>query len=320
MPQQRVSRPRIAVLYEEASGRPPGLEPLENEAHLVFCHDVEGLRQALREADILLVTDFRRPLVSEGWSAGKRLQWIHAASAGVDTVLTDEVRRSGVPVTNARGIFEEPIAEHVLGTILAFAKDLLTTVRLQTERRWLHRETEALRNRQALIVGAGAIGSRVGQRLQRNGMSVHGVSREARAEDPVFGRVHAATKLREWLPKVDYVVITAPLTGETRGLFGPREFQLMKRTGRIINVGRGPIVQTAALVEALEHGEIAGAALDTFETEPLPSDHPLWDIPTVIITAHMAGDVIGWREALSAQFHDNFERWRRGEPLLNRVQ
>jgi len=121
------------------------------------------------------------------------------------------------------------------------------------------------------------------------------------------------------LPHVDYVVITAPLTPDTEGLFDRETFRAMKPSAHLINVGRGPIVASEALLAALEQGDIAGAALDVFEEEPLPENHPLWDKPNVMISAHMAGDFIGWRRALGEQFTDNFTRWQAGEALNNLV-
>ena len=116
-----------------------------------------------------------------------------------------------------------------------------------------------------------------------------------------------------------FVVIAAPLTPQTEGLFDAKAFAAMKKTARLINIGRGPIVNTEALLKALDDGEIAGAGLDVFEEEPLPSDHPLWQRENVIMTAHMAGDFIGWKRALTDQFLENFDRWHKRGELFNLV-
>ncbi len=113
--------------------------------------------------------------------------------------------------------------------------------------------------------------------------------------------------------------MAAPLTDDTRGLFDDRHFRLMKPGAVFINVGRGAVVRTGALLRALDSGRLAGAALDVFEEEPLPPEHPLWRYPNVMLSAHMAGDFVGWRRALGDQFVDNFQRWRRGQPLVNPV-
>jgi phosphoglycerate dehydrogenase-like enzyme len=154
--------------------------------------------------------------------------------------------------------------------------------------------------------------------LRAAGMRVLGTARSAR-KDEAFDAVYANDDLHGVLPEADYVVITAPLTEQTEGLFDAAAFERMKNSARLINVGRGPIVQETALIEALQNGQIGGAALDVFETEPLPADNPLWDMPEVMISAHMAGDFIGWRRALGEQFVENFRRWAGGDTLFNVV-
>ncbi|MDQ4040011.1 MAG: D-2-hydroxyacid dehydrogenase, partial [Actinomycetota bacterium] len=141
----------------------------------------------------------------------------------------------------------------------------------------------------------------------------------ARQQDPDFAGVHASEELDSLLPAADYVVIAAPLTDSTRGLFDAQSFSRMKSSAWLINVGRGAIVDEADLLAALRSDAIGGAALDVFSSEPLPPDHPLWTQPNVIVSPHMSGDFVGWLEALAALFGDNFDRWRAGEPLLNEV-
>lgn len=314
-----MQKPVIAVLTAENEDFPPGLGAITDAAELRLANSRESLERALPGADILLVTDFRTEMLAECWHLADRLQWVHATSAGVDALMFPALQDSAIPVTNARGIFDGPIAEFVLGLVLAFAKDLPASVRYQDQHVWQHRDTEQIAGKRALIVGAGAIGRRIGRLLAGAGLAVDAVARSAREGDADFGRVHAQETLLDQLPEADYVVVAAPLTDTTRGLFGRQAFAAMKPTARFINIGRGPIVETDALVEALRNGEIAGAGLDVFEQEPLPADHPLWDLPQAILTAHMAGDVVGWREALSEQFLDNFRRWQAGEALQNVV-
>ncbi|MCK8517128.1 D-2-hydroxyacid dehydrogenase [Methylonatrum kenyense] len=312
-------RPRIAIVTAAGESWPPGLDPLRGQAELMLANDERSLREALPEADILMVTDFRTDLLEDCWPEQHRIRWIHATSAGVDALMIPPIRHSDIPVTNARGIFDRPIAEFVLGLILCFAKDYPGSLRYQAERAWVHRETERIEGKRALIVGAGSIGRQIGKLLSAVGLAVTAMSRSAREGDPDFDRVHAAERFQSLLPDADYVVIAAPLTPDTEGLFDADAFSRMQPTARLINIGRGPIVRTDDLVAALDSGEIAGAGLDVFEQEPLPANHPLWDMPNVILSAHMAGDVIGWKEALSEQFIANFERWQAGEPLHNPV-
>ncbi len=316
---ETTTRPRVAVLTAPGEGRPPGLEALEPEAALQIAETAEQLATALREADILLVTDFRTGLLREAWPAARHLRWVHAASAGVDALCFPELVDSDIPLTNARGVFDAPIAEYALGLMLAFAKDLPATLEHQRKRRWFHRDNERLAGKRLLVVGAGSIGRAIGRLAKVVGMAVEGVASTSRPGDADFPTIHGVDGLATALANADYVVAAAPLTARTRGLFGTETFAAMKPGARFINVGRGPVVQTDALVAALHDGRLAGAALDVFEMEPLPEEHPLWAMPQVIVSPHMAGDVHGWREALGAQFVANFRRWRAGEPLENVV-
>ena len=313
------ARPRIAVLNAPGAGPWPGLEPISAEAEIVHAHSAKELAEALVGAEILVVTDIRAEAIESAWPAATSLRWIHATSAGVDRIAFEALAKSDVVVTNARGVFDHAIAETVLGSVMAFAKDLRTTFELQAQRTWRHRETETIRGQQMLVVGAGSIGRQIARYARGVGLRVSGVARTCREDDPDFERVAGAGELAALLPAADWVVIAAPLTRETRHLFDGDMLGRTKRGARLINVGRGAIVCTRALVGALKRGQLAGAALDVFEEEPLPADHPLWGMNNVIITSHMAGDFAGWRPALSGQFIELFRAYRRGEALPSRV-
>ena len=308
----------ITVLLAEDEPSLPGLDALHDLARVREARTPEELEAALPDTEVLVVTDFRTDLLEAVWPADCPVRWVHATSAGVDALMIDPIKNSDIVVTNARGIFDRGIAEYVLGALLMFAKDSLTNQALMREHRWQHRETRLLRGSNAVVVGAGSIGREVATLLRALGMTVIGTARNART-DTAFDRVHRQQDLPALLGDADYVVITAPLTADTEGLFDAAQFRRMKPGAVLVNVGRGPIVRTDALLQALQHGRLAGAALDVFEEEPLPRDHPLWDQPNVMISAHMAGDFIGWRAALGQQFVDNFQRWRRGQPLVNPV-
>ncbi|RJS93745.1 D-2-hydroxyacid dehydrogenase [Salinisphaera sp. Q1T1-3] len=314
----RSSALRITVLTD-GDTRPPGLDKVEAIGDVAIAHDEASLRDALPGSQILLVTDFRTAALEAAWDAADALQWIHAASAGVDALMFDALVDSDIPVTNAQGIFDRNIAEYVLGAILMFAKDSKNNIRYQQARRWVHRDTETIENKKLLVVGAGSIGRHIGQLCRAAGMQIAGVARRAKPGDDVFDAIHAQDELDALLPAADYVVVAAPLTEDTEGLFDADRFAAMAPHARFINIGRGAIVDTPALVAALDDARIAGAALDVFDTEPLPEDHPLWQFDNVLISAHMAGDFIGWRIALIDQFLDNLSRWQRQEPLFNLV-
>jgi phosphoglycerate dehydrogenase-like enzyme len=311
--------PVVAVLSAPGEEADYGFDALASEALIHPARSPETLATALREAQVLVVTDFRTRWLREAWPTAQRLEWVHATSAGIDAICFPELLASAIPLTNARGLFDGAIAEYVIGVVLAFAKDLPGNLTLQRKQHWLRRDSERIEGKRMLVVGAGGIGRRIARLARAAGMRTVGIAGAARAADADFEAVHAADALHAQLPQADYVVIAAPLTPSTRGLFGADCFRRMKRSARLINVGRGPIVQTDALVEALQQGAIAGAGLDVFETEPLPEGHPLWAMPNVLISPHQAGDFIGWRRALGEQFVDNFHRWRAGAPLLNEV-
>lgn len=310
------SRPVLTVLHD---GSPPPLMDSVESAVQVRYTEADGLATALRGADALFLWDFLSDALRDAWPEADRLGWLHIASAGVDKLLFPGLVRSDVVLTNSRGIFEDSIAEYVLGLVLGYAKDFAGTLRAQQQHRWLHRESERIGGRAVLIVGTGPIGRAVARMLRAVGMRVSGIGRTARAQDPDFGVVHASTELLEHLPAADYVVALAPLTSQTNGMFDAAAFRAMSEHARLINVGRGALVVTDDLIGALRHGEIAGAALDVFESEPLETDSPLWSMPEVVVSPHMSGDFVGWHTALAELFVDNFARWRAGSELRNVV-
>ncbi|MFE0028375.1 D-2-hydroxyacid dehydrogenase [Amycolatopsis sp. NPDC059021] len=294
------------------------MRAIEGEA-VVRYTDAAGLPDALSGADILFVYDFLSTAVPGAWHAADRLRWLHIASAGVDPVLFPGLRESDVVLTNSRGVFDDAIAEYVLGVILAFAKGFARSLDLQRQSRWLHRESERVAGREVLVVGTGPIGRAIARLLRAAGMRVSGAGRRARTGDPDFGVVYGTDELPGCLSAADYVVAVAPLTEQTKGMFDAAAFAAMKSSARFVNVGRGELVVTSDLVAALGEGSIAGAALDVFETEPLPPESPLWTMENVLVSPHMSGDFIGWRNTLVEVFRENFIRWRAGEPLHNVV-
>ncbi|MFD7664371.1 D-2-hydroxyacid dehydrogenase [Streptomyces sp. NPDC059788] len=301
------------------SDPPPQLDRLAGRARLVYADDT-SLAGQLSSADVLLAWDFTSDAVRDAWPGdGPRPVWVHTASAGVDRLMCPELVADETLVTNARGVFEQPIAEYVAGLVIAMAKDFYGSWELQRQRRWRHRETLRVAGSRAVVVGSGPIGRAIGRTLLALGVTVDLVGRRGRADDPDFGRVHATDALHGLLGTADWVVCAAPLTDDTRGMFDRAAFDRMRQRARFVNVGRGPLVVEDDLVAALREWRIAAAALDVFEHEPLTSDSVLWDVPHLIVSPHMSGDTLGWRDALAEQFADNFDRWAAGEPLTNVV-
>ncbi|MGW4023191.1 D-2-hydroxyacid dehydrogenase [Streptomyces sp. NPDC005009] len=276
--------------------------------------DASTLAGRLPSADVLLVWDFTSHAVREAWPGeGPRPRWVHTASAGVDHLLCPELAASDTVVTNARGVFDRPIAEYVAALVLAFAKDLPRTLDLQRARTWRHRESRGVAGTRAVVVGSGPIGRAIAGTLTALGVKAALVGRTARAG------VHGPDDLDRLLARADWVIAAAPLTESTRGMFDARRFGVMQPSAHFVNVGRGQLVVEDALAEAVRRRWIAGAALDVFETEPLTPDSPLWELPDLIVSPHMSGDTVGWRDELGEQFVELFELWAAGRPLENVV-
>lgn len=316
------TQPVIAVLCPQDAADPlrvpPGLEALDGRAEIRLT-DASQLSEDLSGAEALFLWDFFSTAVSQAWSAADSLEWIHVAAAGVDSLMFEELTASEVAVTNAQGFFDRPIAEFVLAAVFARAKDFAASQRYKEQRRWVHRETLRVEGTRALVIGTGAIGREIARLLGAVGLEVRGVGRTAREQDADFGTVIASEELAEHAGWADHIVNAAPLTPQTENLIGAEVLKAMKPEAHLINIGRGESVDEQALVRALEAGEIGFASLDVFETEPLPADSPLWEQDDVLISAHMSGDVVGWREALAEQFVDNALRWLEHRPLRNIV-
>lgn len=311
------SCPVVAVVnYKD--GPPERLSSLVGtEARLRAASTKAALDAILPDAEIAVVWAYKSDLLEGSWELAGKVDWVHVAAAGVDRPLFPKLVESPVFLTNAAGVFDRPMAEWVLMCILAYVKEFFDNMEYQRERRWVNREVGVLEGQKALIIGAGGVGRDIAHMLGMVGMDVLGVARSRRDADPDFGTIHPIGDLAELLPEADYVVSALPLTAATRDLIGAEEFALMKPTARFINVGRGASVDEEAMIDALEQGQIAGAALDVFVTEPLPPDSPLWDLPNVYVSPHMSGS--GFEERLAVQFLDNLRRWKAGRPLLNVV-
>lgn len=308
-----MSESTVLVLDAQPPEPPPRLGKLTGRARILHA-DESNLAEQLPLADVLLVWDFSSHAVRDAWPGeGARPRWVHTASAGVDHLMCPELAASDTVVTNARGVFDQPIAEYVAALVLAMAKDLPRTLDLQRERAWEHRETRRVGGTRACVVGTGPIGRAIAGTLKALGITTALVGRTARAG------VHGPDDLDRLLTHADWVVCAAPLTDDTRGMFDARRFGVMQPSARFVNIGRGALVVEDDLVEALAKRWIAGAALDVFEQEPLPRESPLWTTPGLLVSPHMSGDTVGWRDELGTQFVELYEQWSTGQPLANVV-
>ncbi len=310
--------PRVVVLAAEGQPLPYNLAEIGALAEVTVT-DAAGLARAAIGADVLFLWDFFSSALREAWPQADALKWVHVAAAGVDAMMFDELRSSDVVVTNAHGTFDQPIAEFVLASVLAHDKQLHLSKALQQRAVWQHREVTRSGGSHALVVGTGGIGRATARLLRAVGLEVRGVGRTAREDDPDFGVVHRSADLAQHAGWADHLVLIAPLTEQTRDLVDARVLAVLKSSAHLVNVGRGALVDESALIEALREGRIAAASLDVFREEPLPADHPFWTMENVHMSAHMCGDVIGWRDALAEQFLDKLEEWTAGGNLTGVV-
>lgn len=314
-------RPVAVVLGAAEEDPPPGIGSAAERADLVFAPDLTALREAIGGAEVVFAWRWNvdGPLLPAVWGAADSVRWIQAPSDGVDGLLFPELVASDVIVTNARGIFDDAVAEHAIALVLVMAKGLDRVVRSQADRKWDRRDTELLAGRRLLVVGVGPIGRRIARIATAIGMTVRGVGRTSRSGDPELGEIDGIDALPEALAWADVVVDVLPGTERTRHLFDSGAFAAMREHARFVNVGRGSTVDEGALVEALRSGTIRAAALDVFEEEPLPSQSPLWSLPNALVSPHVAGDYAGWREATVGLFVQNLARYVDGRPLRNVV-
>lgn len=245
------------------------------------------------------------------------LEWMQTFSAGTDHPIFSTIREAGATVTNSAGSSAPSIAQTVMLYLLALSRDLPRLTRAQSEQRWEPGPSRDLHGLRLGIVGLGEIGSEVARLAQAFGMDVTGLRRNVRGDEGC--RTWSSDRLDEMLGWADAIAVTAPLTDDTRGMFDRDAFAAMRPGAWFVNVGRGEIVDEPALIDALASGQLGGAGLDVFATEPLPSDSPLWTSPNVIITPHNSGSTDRSRERSVDQFIANFRRWTDGEPLHNVV-
>jgi len=293
----------------------PGVEFLQLEGNALPA----GLERAQAAA-----ISWTGPAIDDILDAATGLQWLHQRGAGIDRISTPKLVASKLVLTNGSGNHAINIAEHVMGLMLAFARQLPALVRAQGDRRWQPPPVDSLfelSSQTLAVVGAGTLGGAVGQRAAAFGMRVLGVRRSTGGAPlpPGFASMAPIAELDAVLREADHVVVTLPLTAETRGLFSTDRLAAMKRGAHLYNVGRGAIVDPDALLTALRSGQLAGAGLDVTEPEPLPADSPLWLEPGVLITAHSSGLTPRAYGRYQSLLLDNIRRFAQGEALLNVV-
>jgi D-2-hydroxyacid dehydrogenase (NADP+) len=286
-------------------------EALEDEAPEVVV--VGDDPEAIRACDAVVTFAHREAFVGLGW--------VHSIQAGYDRFPLEAFEDAGTRLTNSTGIHGESVGETALGYMLMIARRLHQYVRQETEKRWNRPAWDVpftLAGESLCVVGLGTLGRGIAARADTVGMEVVGVRR---SEEPVEGveQVYPSGELHEAIGDARFVAVATPLTDETEGLIGESEFAAMRGDAHLINVARGPIVDEDALIRALREDEIAGAALDVFEVEPLPQGSPLWEFEEVIVTPHAAAYTRGYYEDIAGLVRENVARIATGENLRNRV-
>lgn len=254
-----------------------------------------------------------------------RLRWLHIFHAGTDHPVYRRLLERGVAITNSPEANATAIAQTAIGGLLMLARGFLRWGEAQRKREWLGGPRGApapadLADQTLVVIGVGAIGSEIARLARALGLRVVGVRRSPRAPDDPVDEMHPPDRLPELLPRADWLAIACPLTDETRRLIDAAALARLPRGARVLNVGRGPILDESALIDALRDGRVGGAYLDVFEVEPLPVESPLWDLPNAILTPHASSFSAGNRGRQLRAFAGNLQRWARGEPLARRVE
>jgi phosphoglycerate dehydrogenase-like enzyme len=309
----------LLVTADPAEGYLKPLERLPSDTRVVISTDRNRLREVAPEADILLNADFRDPTpFLDTFPLTKKVRWIHVLSAGVEKSLSPAIIESPVPMSNGRDLFSKPLAEWVIGSMIYFAYDFPRLIRNQQAHKWEPFDREPLFGQTLGIIGLGGIGQALAARVKPFGMRIL-TTRRVPKPDPLVDAVYGPDQINEMLSQCDFIAVCAPLTKETEGMIGRAQFAAMKPSAVIINVGRGPVIDEAAMLAALQSQKIHGAALDVFENEPLPAGSAFWDLKNVLISPHTADRTSDLREVAVHFFVDNFERFIKGEPLQNVV-
>jgi phosphoglycerate dehydrogenase-like enzyme len=310
----------VVVLADPTEPQLAMLEALPPDTAIAVGNQAEAFERAAPQASIIFNWSGSGALLREVLAMCPTVRWVHCRAAGLDDLLSSELVDHPVPLTNGSGVFSPPLGEFVLGAILYFAKDFRRLIRNQAAGIWEPFDVTEVAGQTAGIVGYGDIGRAVATRLKAMGINILASRRSVPiAPDLLVSKYYGPAGLAEMVPQCDYVVVTAPLTPETRGMIGAREFAAMKPAAVVINVGRGAVIDEPAMIEALTEKRILGAALDVFSTEPLPAGHPFFKLENVLLSPHSTDHTRDWLERAMQFFLAQFERFAKGEPLLNVV-
>lgn len=307
LPPDRISAAQVAEVEKAAP-----------EFRVLLTQDEQEITAALDEIEIV-VGGFPRDLLMKA----RNLRWMQQWGAGADWLMRHpELADLDFVLTSASGVHAIPITEHIFALLLALGRSIHQAVRDQSAHRW-HKQQPAnlfeVTGKTMVLIGVGAIGEHTAKIAAAFDMHVIGVRRDPSQPAAGVDRMVGHDQLLDVLPEADFVVLTVPLTRETKGMIGERELNAMKQSAYIVNIGRGKTIDQAALIRALQEGRIAGAGLDVTDPEPLPADSPLWGMENVIITSHYSGATPNYNQRALAILLDNLKRYQAGEELRNVV-
>ncbi len=295
----------------------PQLSMLKDLRHIVG-REPAAFASAVNDPVVILAWSGPKKVLRDVFLMCKDVRWVHSRSAGLDNVLFPELVASDVPLTNGRGVFSQSLGEFALAAILYFAKDFRRMLRNQMAGVWEQFDVEEIDSQTVGIVGYGDIGRAVAKRAHPMGMQVLATKKHhPPGVDPMVDQFYKPEELLEMIARCDYIVVALPLTVETHHLISDAQFAAMKPTAVVINVGRGPVIDEAAMVRALTAKRIKGAGLDVFEHEPLPPGDPMYKLENVLLSPHCADHTAEWLNQAMRFFLEQDRRFANGEPLEN---
>src|SRR5690625_663164 len=290
-----------------------------NAVNFIFCDDYDSAKQHISDIEVLVT--YGSQLNAELIKVATELKWVMVLSAGVDRLPVKEIKEKNILVTNVRGIHKTSMAEYAISMILQVYRCEKQLIKQENEKVW-HKQSiklDEISGKNLLVLGTGAIGQEVARLAQAFRMETFGISRSGTNVE-CFNQCYKISELEQVLPKADVVVAVLPSTSETKYLLTEKHFQLMREDAVFLNMGRGDLVKSEVILQAIRHGYIGHAILDVFEEEPLPADHPFWLEENITITPHISGNSPYYDERAFEIFAKNLAMFLKGETnYLNQI-
>jgi len=300
------------------------LQSIAPDSRIVVVEQPADLIEKAPAADVLMLWPHAVPEILPYFRQMAALRWVHLFTSGVDSLVNSEAGQNpNYRITSTKGIHGYPISDHVLAFIFTFLRQFHAAAAAQREHRWrfgaLSVDCREMAGQTVGIIGVGNIGLEVARKCKLLGMTVLGAKRQP-IQNEWLDHCYPINELDRLLESADFVVLSLPLTDDSKQMIGRRELQAMKKSAILINIARGGVVDQQALIDALQAGEIAGAGLDVTDPEPLPADSPLWDLPNVVITPHISAQSPQYMDRAIEVIGENLRRFVADEPLLFEVK